>query len=279
MPSENQESTEKRGNPKGLARIFDPLSWSLLRLLCIELTREEISMRRHTAPVRPREDLSLKLANLDRDRLDLILSTLESMRKDDERRLSRVDDKVKTLLTSTAILVTVLGILASRLEWYILLVPMVFAFLTLYSLLLYMGIGTESSVTVDREMVWKSAGGAKQGLIEDRRKALAQNTLGVDFLVDVYRGSRRAFALAFVATMVASGLAARYEGTIETRITKRLKDDRELSEHLRGPAGSRGEMGPQGLPGKDGLPGREGPAGPVGPPGGCACPPEPKRSK
>jgi len=238
-------------------------SWLLLRLLRIECTLVEVVRRRYDAG-----DAPLDLSTAGEDRLKQLAESLGAASASEAERRSAVDDKVKALLTLTTLVLTATVAFSPKLPWPgLALVPLGLFLVNLLLLTEYLGVGTQAVPSPTQEDV---AAPTSVDLLKHRiaemQKAQAHNEGSTNFLVDVFRAARRAFALAMCAAVVVAAVAILFGEGAEDRLAEKLRAHSELARMLQGPPGA---QGPQGVAGPTGP---AGPAGPRGPPGERGAP-------
>ena len=189
---------------------------------------------------------------------------------DEEQRRSIIDDKSKSLLTISALLLAANAALLPHVHpRWVGLLPIIPVIATIFLMLMY--VRTYKSRVVDRSRMKWTLGrdDVARELAVEYFACAADSGLVNDFRVGVQRAARRAVLLAVGLMLLPVALAA-FGGPNQSGFVDELKQDVELRSLLQGPpgpAGPTGPIGPVGPPGMPGAPGPIGPQGPVGPPG------------
>lgn len=222
--------------------------------------------------------------------LEFLIVRAEKSFEETFRRKAQVDDKVKTLLTLSALLMAVISAFLPRMSRPILAaIPLGFLLLATFLFISYLGIGTTSTPGLQEDLISEGKHKAQQGLFVDLVKSSHYNNLRIDYLVDLYRAATRVWLLA-LSLLVGIGVLESHRlaagDPIEKKVIQSLRANPDLIQLLNGPSGPKGEqgtIGPQGMrgatgeAGAPGSPGERGPVGPagergaVGPPGSCEC--------
>lgn len=119
--------------------------------------------------------------------------------------------------------------------------------LLLATLLLFRFFGTErrSAPKVDSALVEAGAKVAQLEALESHLMATAYNAGATDFLVDLYRASRRLVAIALCGIVVLT-IATVVAPATNPSIAEEVRGNADLIRILRGPEGPEGRQGPPG---------------------------------
>lgn len=257
--------------PKTAARpvagpsFFDYATHSLLWLCRIDCTANEVRDGRY-----PRETQPLDRQKATDEGAKEALALAIRLEQGEHARRTMVQDKAKWLFTLAAGLLTIFtGMLVRRPTWYgvlgVVLVALPLLFATLL-LLRFFGIERRSTPVVDAALLGATGKAAQLESLESHLVASAFNSGATDFLVDLYRASRRlaAVALCGVVALAVATVAA----PTSNSLVEEVRGNPDLVRLLRGPEGP---QGPQGAAGANGPVGPQGQTGPSGPAGACGC--------
>lgn len=251
--------------PQSKPSWLDVLTYCLLWLCHIDCTVTEIHDGRYRLTSPP----------LDRDKTEEEgvkegLSQAIRLDQGEQSRRAMVQDKAKWLFTLAAGLLTiVVSLLAHRPLWFGILGVVIVALpllLATLALLRFFGVERRSVPLIDAAVLNAKAKTAQLELLESHLKALDFNARATDFLVDLYRASRRLTAIALCGVLVLA--VATVVAPTSTSLVEELRGNPDLIRLLRGPEGPAGQ---QGAPGSIGPAGAQGPVGPPGPAGTCPC--------
>jgi hypothetical protein len=259
------EPPKQQASKVNKASFFDRLTHRLMRMCDVDCSldevREGVYPRRKTVVSREtasdegaREALALAI------RLDL----------GEQARRLMVQDKAKWLFTLAAGVLTLFsGMLARRPVWFSALgVALVAVPLLMVVLLLVRFFGTErrSMPAIDDALLSATGKGALLESLESQLAATEFNARATDFLVDLYRASRRLAAVALSGIVVVVMVIV--VAPTSNSLVEELRGNPDLVRLLRGPEGA---PGPRGLEGGLGPVGPRGPPGDRGPPASCLC--------
>lgn len=260
------EQTKKEPPPS----FLDRATHRLLRVCSIDCSADEVRDGRYP---RKRDPLGRDNTTDDGAREALALSI--RLEQGELARRTMVQDKAKWLFTLAAGLLTLFtGMLVRRPLWLGVIGVLVVALpLLLATLLLLRFFGTERRSTPAIDAVLLGAIGKEAMLesLESQLIALAFNSGATDFLVDLYRASRRLTAIALCGVVaIAIGAVA---APTSSSLVEELRSNQELARSVRGLEGPQGAQGNPGALGPAGPPGPIGPTGSSGPAGACGCAP------
>lgn len=186
---------------------------------------------------------------------------LESARNSYEREVERrriVDEKMKVLLTVSALLTAACAAVASGIgaKWLV-VPPFTLTVISLFLVLYYFAIDVVDQPDYGESDESKQA--------KSYSKCRASLSLSNNFKVGIYRASSRAASLGVVLLLFVFIYSA-FVGTsrFEQKLIKSLQNSAELRNLLRGPQGPAGAKGERGREGPQGI---QGPSGPQGAPG------------
>jgi hypothetical protein len=256
----------KAARPVAMPSLLDHAAHGLLWLCRIDCTADEVRDGRY-----PRKTQPLNREGATKDGATEALALAVRLEQGEQARRTMVQDKAKWLFTLAAGLLTLFsGMLVRRPTWYgVVGVVLVALPLLLATLLLIRFFGTERRSTPEVDQALLTAVGEKAQLesLDSHLLALAYNAGATDFLVDLYRASRR---LAAVALCGVSMLAvATVVAPTSNSLVEEVRGNPDLVRLLRGPEGPQGDAGALGPVGAQGP---AGPAGPTGQAGSCPCP-------
>lgn len=217
---------------------------------------------------------------------DRIEKLLEDLYERSYERQKAVSNRAAALLTLTGVLITLsvafavnsaakLNGLTFAVVLLIVTIPLLLTAIMLFD---FLEINRVATPGYDAGLLDLSTADRLTQLLRDLRVAAAKNDEVSEYLVRVYRGALRMLFFSFVAVTtvgVATGVWFTLVGPSEEThpLVKQLRQNVELINAIRGPAGpagldgERGASGPPGPPGTVGPPGPQGAVGPPGPPG------------
>jgi hypothetical protein len=225
------------------------ITYILLFVLNPGHTYEEVKTRRmrakdSEAQVLPEDDMNLTSAR-------------DSYEKEVERKRI-VDDKMRLLLTVSALLAAACAAVASGVgvKWLV-VPPFALTLTSLFLVLYYFAVDTIDQPDYAEPDERKQA--------ESYSRCRASLSLSNNFKVGIYRASSRAASLGVVLLFFVFIYSA-FVGTsrFEQKLIRSLQDSAELRDLLRGPQGPAGAKGERGSEGPQGA---QGPPGPQGAPG------------
>ncbi len=188
-------------------------------------------------------------------------TNLESARNSYEREVERrriVDEKMRVLLTVSALLAAACAAVASGIgaKWLV-VPPFTLTVISLFLVLYYF------AVDVVNEPDCAESDESKQA--KSYSKCRASLSLSNNFKVGIYRASSRAASLGVVLLLFVFIYSA-FAGTsrFEQKLIRSLQESAQLRDLLRGPQGPAGAKGERGTEGPQGI---QGPPGPQGAPG------------
>jgi hypothetical protein len=205
---------------------------------------------------------------------DQIEKLLEDLYERSYERQKAVSNRAAALLTLTGVLITLsvafavnsaakLNGLAFAVVLLAVTIPLLLTAVMLFD---FLEINRVSTPDYDAGLLDLSTADRLAQLLRDLRVAAAKNHEVTEYLIRVYRGALRMLFFSFVAVTcvgVATGLWFTVVGPSEEThpLVKQLRQNVELINAIRGPAG------PPGLDGELGATGPPGPPGAIGPPG------------
>jgi hypothetical protein len=169
--------------------------WALMRVALIDCTFEEVIERRYQV-----ERRTVFVCGASGD-LERKIKFLENKQIESKERRKRVDDKSRTLLTLTALL---LGLISSATGiaspknigiWSI--VPLILLFITIFLTTIYFSV--DYGMTTDYGYVLSMSDTADIELCNDLLMCNQYNEKVSDFMVDLYRAALRYFFLAMLS--------------------------------------------------------------------------------
>lgn len=263
MANSTQTAPPQKKDQDPKPTIVSVASWLLLRLLGIDCELMEVVRRRY-----PAGDAPLDLSAANEERLKQIAESLGAASASEGGRRSAVDDKVKALLTLTTLVLTATVAFSPKLPWpWLAMIPLGLFLVTLLLLTEYLGVGSQAFPSPSQaDVATPTTVDLLKHQIAEMQKAQAHNEGSTNFLVDVFRAARRAFAVAMCAAVTVGAIAILYGERAEDRLAEKLRSDRELARMLQGPGGAPGSQGVAGPPGPTGPPGPRGPPGRRGAP-------------
>ena len=233
----------------------------ILRLCRIECSFDEVCNRAYN------ESKPLEYPHLPNnlENLSQILDLAKDLNKRCDDRWLIVENKAKFLLTITS---SVMGLGALALSKYGTLTSVMILMLcfsgTLYLLLEFYRVGCSSIVEVDDITKTENPDSQTKSLIQNYLRVEHSNHLKLDFLVDLYRASRRVMLSVMFVTCCVVVLAYHSRDNLEMRLIQDLRSNPEMLSVLTGPKGEKGFQGEPGIKGDQGV---QGPVGPKGEPG------------
>jgi hypothetical protein len=233
-----------------LAEIYHFTVWLLLRCCIIDCSRDDVRERMYE----PRTERKAWPTGMSAE-TEAALAFAKELFSAENERIRHIDDKAKSLLSATSILFTLTGgliaVTASRdIPLYRAIVCAAFALLlvTLFLLLgVLFGINRFAEPELTQEIAGKLIRGNHGGLINEYREATWVNSRVREFLVDSYRAARRVFLFSMLLLGIA-GLCILFTDRPTDILAKRLLNDPEFIEKVKGPKGDSGPVGPMGPP-------------------------------
>lgn len=244
--------------------VIDTITFLSMRFYGPELSFDEVRKGRYNHKKHTDRDL------VQAKDLDLLLAAAKECYKTAQDRRSVVTDKCKTLLTLSTFILAISGLFMPKTfefdGWIargLFFISGLFMADAVILLLVYFGVGSETTVTLDQDYVPLDKDDLKKALINDFLKCEVETDNRTDYLVNVYEAAR-CFAFAgfgMMLALVAYSYLTRTPSGEAARVIQALRGDQRLIDLLRGPAGEQGPRGPEGPKGSPG------PIGPVGPKG------------
>jgi hypothetical protein len=252
---------------RSLKALRSILVWAMMRLFGIECSLDEVRNNKYIHPNKtPAIDDSSSIQAIDE-----VLGLAKEAYERAEKRKATLDDKNKTFLTISGILLPLVTAVIPRLPHPMLgLLPLVCIFITAYLILTHFGVGTYNVPELHPDRANGSADDIKRSMIGEYYESASHNNDRIDFYVDLFRAARRSLLLGLFLLVVIATYGAWPSRSLESeeeRVVKRLRSDEELIRILRGPKGDPGPPGPRGERGLPGEPGPQGERGAPGPPG------------
>lgn len=240
--------------------LWHRLIYRLLRIFRVRCSREEVDNRAYADS----GDSELKLPHpIDEMALDLVLDEARASYEQQQRRLATIDEKVRTLLSLTSVMLPLAIAFLSSAPPYAIIVPILFLLSTSVLLSDCLGVTKFNLVNTPECRTESNVEDLKRSLVGSYYLCSVKNHLVVDYRVDVFRAALRSFLVALLtigAIAIASPFFQSQDMAMEARIAKMLQDDARFRESLVG---------------KQGPPGQQGVQGPIGPPGSPCFPDNP----
>lgn len=121
----------------------------------------------------------------------------------EERRREGVDDKIKSLLTLSALLLPLSVAFLPKVRWMgVDLFPVVFLFLTVALLIEYLGVGRRMTPALSEELAALPKNKRRSNIIRSYMASTTYDQNHTDFLVDIYRAARVMFILSLISAML-----------------------------------------------------------------------------
>lgn len=235
------------------------LMWRVLRLAVIDCTLDEVERGTYTPNPAPPLPFDIGGSSTKRELMDKYVSALEA---DVTTRHDRLDSKLRTLLSATAIVAAFVGGFSLTGKSAVLFVA-VPALLCTSVVLRALGVHTWQHASLNSSEVSAERDALESTMLRDRFRAVTANEGVVRFMTDCLRASHRYF---FVTLLVLVGLGA-LRATAGKSVTWLFGDE---APTVRIAPGAEGPPGPAGAQGPPGERGETGPPGPPGPPAASA---------
>jgi hypothetical protein len=130
---------------------------------------------------------------------DKVLELSREIYKDENSRRSSVNEKCKVLLTISSILLAVIALLLKSMFFHLLvLLPVLFIFLTVFMILIYFDVGSYSCPDFNEEMIKSVPEKFSAELSKDYISCVEHNRLTQDFLIDVYRVAKNSLLIGLI---------------------------------------------------------------------------------
>jgi len=193
------------GVEKGRYSLIVRLQWLLLRVFLpgYGIKLHEVERRSYECPG---NELTKKIESA--KAAEPAMDLAKALFSHDEERCKAINEKTRLLLSVCPLLVALFGLLLSRLTVpWLGIAPLLCFMLAVLILLINLGTGTRSVPDFDESMLQLEVDACRRNIAASYYLAAHINGYATDFLVDVYRAGRRAFAigmLAIVALLVFS---------------------------------------------------------------------------
>jgi len=256
MPSNNQPTTLP-----WYLKLRHGILFFLLQICRIECSFEEVQKRKY------KSDAAFKCPALpdNQEQLSLILDLAKELKETSDERWTVIENKAKFLLTLTGSVVALSAIFLAK--WggaFVATILMVFFLGAFFLLWEFYRVGSLSIIDIEDIAKAKNQTAQKKALILAYLQVEHFNRLKLDFLVDLYRASRRFMLVVMIVTCLLGTLSFINRESFETRIIKEIRSNSDVIQLLTGPAGKPGERGPNGERGPQGDKGFQGERGPQG---------------
>jgi hypothetical protein len=130
-------------------------------------------------------------------------------------------------------------------------------------LLIYFGVGTETTVCLDQADVELDKDNLKKSLINLYLNCQVDSDNRSDYLLDIYKVARffSLFAFCIILILLSVHFFSRSSSTDAEKVIQQLRSEPKLIDLLRGPKGEKGDKGDQGESGLKGERGEKGDKG------------------
>jgi Collagen triple helix repeat (20 copies) len=245
--------------------ILDCIAYASIRVFGIEdCTFADVKRSRYDRP--KHQDLHLENAK----DLDALLAAAKDCFKAATDRRTLVTDKCKTLLTLSSFILAVSGLFlpkSSEIDpWWMrasFFAAGLFLLNSVALLLIYFGVGTDTTVCLNQTDVELDKDNVKKSLINLYLNCQIDADNRTNYLVDVYKVARffSLFAFSIILVLLSVNYFHRSSSTDPEKIIQQLRSDPKLIDLLRGPKGDVGEKGDRGDRGLNGEKGDKGATG------------------
>jgi hypothetical protein len=185
------------------------------------------------------------------------MATAKDCFKSATDRRNLVTDKCKTLLTLSSFILTISGLFLPKAfefdPWWmraLFFVAGLFLLNAVTMLLIYFGVGAETTISLDQSEVHLEKDNLKKSLINLYLRCQVDADNRTDYLLDIYKVARFFSLLAFfiILLLLSVNYFSRSSSTDHEKVIQQLRSDPKLIELLRGPKGDKGEKGEKGEP-------------------------------
>ena len=244
------------------------LAYSSLRLCGIEAEVGAVWRGKYAST----EHQNLELGNA--GDLPRLLETARVCMRNAQDRRAIVSDKFKTLLTVSAVLLTLIGLLLPKFihldeEWMSITFYVAMGALlnTIILLLVFVDVGADMDIALGPDDVALEPDDMQKNLINLHLQCQTALDNRTNYLVDLYKAARFFFLSAFtlVVMLFAVDFFNHAPVDVSEQVIMRLRSDRAMIDLLRGPKGDKGDKGEKGDQGDHGLKGEKGDRGPQPP--------------
>ncbi len=221
--------------------------WLIIRICGFDMSLQEISRRRYESPA--------KIPSLDNiyDDEPQLLDLAKDLYEEENSRRGQLDEKVRTLLTISGILVPLtVGLMAFVDLPLIAIVPLALLLLTTVLILEFFGVDTVAFPSIDDNLLGSGRGERRKFLIKSYIESTAFNNGVNNFRVDLYRASRRLFLISLALVALVGVINVRSLRSIEKRVAEGLLSDRLFIQRLAKAMAA--PVGPSGAPPENGVP-------------------------
>lgn len=205
-----------------------------LHIYASDISWESIKTRKIKSP--EQDDLNLD----DAKDLDLLLSEVKCRLAEEEDRRNSTTDKCKSLVTLSSLVLAASGIVVSKTNldstWTQLL--LVLASLSLLHVVvlisMHFAVGADMKLTIEQHEAALSGDDLRKSLINNYLKCQADRNDRVNFLVELYKGSRFFFllGLTFIIALLVSTVPARPNENLPSAVAKQLTENATFIERL-----------------------------------------------
>ena len=226
--------------------VLDCIAFVSIRVFGIECTFADVKRGRYGHA--DHQDRHLENAK----DLDALLATAKDCFKSASDRRNLVTDKCKTLLTMSSFILAISGLFLPKSfdfdPWWmraLFFVAGLFLLNAVTMLLIYFGVGAETTICLDQSDVSLEKDNLKKSLINLYLRCQVDADNRTDYLLDIYKVARffSLFAFSIILLLLSVNYFSHSSSTEAEKVIQQLRGDPKFIDLLRGPKGEKGDKG------------------------------------